>query len=264
MKMKMTMRKLFLIFTIIVAVSIGSFAVLWSSNPAREKETTLASQGIRLVGSAIVVDGSTETVKVKLGDMLIGNDDRLFRINELRKSHTGTMYVVVSWKSITKYSTYDEFIAEPYLSYATYELESFVNNRNIITADELREFYKKYSTDIALSLNKVESDKNAAMSQTIERNEAEAATATASIRLPRAPASAPSQAVEAAPVPAAPPQMEMPVAPPEIAPKVIEYRRTDDQTVQAYPTEQVIKPEEDIQQDTGRQIPIIEDDTSIE
>lgn len=230
------MNKLFAIFITIILVTIGSFALLWATNPTEEKDRVMATQGIRLVGSAVFYNAQNSTTpnKVKVGDLLIGSNERVYRINEIRKAQSNVIYVVVSWKYITKYSSYSEYVTQPYSNYATYELNSFAYNKSIITEPELSKFYEKYSKDL------------------IVRN-------TKNIR------KAPTSAAEPLGVAALPPspvvqeisttQDSAGIAPPESAPR--NYLRASDVETQAYSTAEVSKPSDldEIDQQKLKELP---------
>lgn len=148
------MKRIVAIFSALILLTIASFAILWAVNPKIEQENTLATQGIRLIGSAVVYtqSGLESPQRVKVGDLLIGSNEQIFRINEIRKGQTDRIYVVVSWKYITDYSSYDKYQAEPYSNYATYELNSFAFNKSIITNEELIKFFADYSASIEQQL----------------------------------------------------------------------------------------------------------------
>lgn len=145
------MRRIVAIFSLIILLTLGSFAILWAVSPDEEKDRVMATQGIRLVGSAVFynAENSTTPNRIKVGDLLIGSNEQVFRINEIRKSQSNTIYVVVSWKYITDYTTYAEYLSEPYTNYRIYELNSFAYNKTIIRESELARFYSTYSNDLA-------------------------------------------------------------------------------------------------------------------
>lgn len=145
------MNKLVAVFLSIILLSIGSFALLWAISPNEEKDRVMATQGIRLVGSAVFFNAQNSTTpnKLKVGDLLIGKNEQVFRVNEIRKSQNNSIYVVVSWKYITEYVSYSEYVSEPYSNYATYELNAFTYNKNIISEPELQKFYGTYSKDLS-------------------------------------------------------------------------------------------------------------------
>lgn len=146
------MKRIIAIFGLIILLTVGSFAILWAVSPDEEKDRVMATQGIRLVGSAVFynAENSTTPNRIKVGDLLIGSNEQVFRINEIRKSQSNTIYVVVSWKYITNYTTYAEYLSEPYTNYRTYELNSFAYNKTIIREPELARFYSTYSNDLAV------------------------------------------------------------------------------------------------------------------
>lgn len=145
------MKKIVAIFAMIILLTVGSFAILWAISPEEEQDRVMATQGIRLVGSAIFysAENSATPNRIKVGDLLIGSNEQVFRINEIRKSQSNAIYVVVSWKYITDYTTYAEYLSEPYSNYKTYELNSFAYTKTIITEPELAQFYSTYSEDLA-------------------------------------------------------------------------------------------------------------------
>jgi hypothetical protein len=144
------MKRITAIFSFIILLTLGSFAILWAVSPDEEKDRVMATQGIRLVGSAVFynAENSTTPNRIKVGDLLIGSNEQVFRINEIRKSQSNTIYVVVSWKYITDYTTYAEYLSEPYTNYRIYELNSFAYNKTIIRESELARFYSTYSNDL--------------------------------------------------------------------------------------------------------------------
>lgn len=157
------MKRLTLIFVLIIMATISTFALLWAVSPVTEKENVMASQGIRLIGSAVVVsaDNTLKPTRVKIGDLLMGTNEQIFRINELRKAQNNKIYAVVSWKYITSFLTYEEYIAEPYMNYKTYELNSFVFNKKVIVEADLVQFYANYKSKLAANI-KTESIKKVA------------------------------------------------------------------------------------------------------
>lgn len=146
------MNRIIAIFAAIILLTIGSFAVLWAISPEAEQDRAMATQGIRLVGSAVFYNTGNATTpnRIKVGDLLIGTNEQVFRINELRKSQSNTIYVVVSWKYITDYTTYADYLSEPYSNYKTYELNSFAYTKTVITEPELAQFYATYSSDLTV------------------------------------------------------------------------------------------------------------------
>ena len=150
------MKILIAIFLAIILATLGSFAVLWAVSPITEKENVMASQGIRLIGSAVVVsaENSLTPTRVKVGDLLIGSGEQVFRVNELRKSQNNKIYAVVSWKYITSFTSYEEYITEPYMNYKTYELNAFAFNKKLIQETELVQFYGNYSKNLANNIEK--------------------------------------------------------------------------------------------------------------
>ena len=145
------MKKIVAIFAMIILLTVGSFAMLWAISPEEERDRVMATQGIRLVGSAIFysAENSATPNRIEVGDLLIGSNEQVFRINEIRKSQSNAIYVVVSWKYITDYTTYAEYLSEPYSNRKTYELNSFAYTKTIITEPELAQFYSTYSEDLA-------------------------------------------------------------------------------------------------------------------
>ena len=47
------MKKIVAIFAMIILLTVGSFAMLWAISPEEERDRVMATQGIRLVGSAV-------------------------------------------------------------------------------------------------------------------------------------------------------------------------------------------------------------------
>lgn len=139
------------ILLICLFIAGATMAVLWADNPIREHRYVQATQGIRLVNNAIFYKAtdSTKENTLHVGDMMMGDQEQIFRINEIRKAQDGSIFVVVSWKYITKYTTYEQYQSQPYTNYSTYELNAFAFNKNLVTEEELESFYDKYSTQIA-------------------------------------------------------------------------------------------------------------------
>ena len=101
------MKKLFAIFLTMILATIGSFAFIWAMNPDREKQQTLATQGIRLLtGTDFATDSMGGKSSLQVGSLVLGSNEQIFRINEIRKTSDNSIYVVVSWKFITDYTTY--------------------------------------------------------------------------------------------------------------------------------------------------------------
>jgi hypothetical protein len=145
------MEKILAIFLTIIFATLSGFAVLWAVSPTREYNLTQSTQGIRLEGSAVFYNAS-DTSKpnvLHVGDLLIGDGEVVFRITEIRKSQDGTIYLIVSWKSITSYKTYAEYQAQPYRNHQTYELKAFTYDKHVLPHPELENFYKKFAQQIA-------------------------------------------------------------------------------------------------------------------
>lgn len=127
-----------------ILATIGSFAFIWAMNPDREKQQTLATQGIRLLtGTDFATDSMGGKSSLQVGSLVLGSNEQIFRINEIRKTSDNSIYVVVSWKFITDYTTYADFTAQPYVNYTTYELNHFMFGKTLIEATELAKFYDK-------------------------------------------------------------------------------------------------------------------------
>lgn len=124
---------------------------IWADNPDKENKYVQATQGIRLVNDAIFFSAidSTKSNTLRVGDLMMGDQEQIFRINEIRKAQDGSVFVVVSWKYITKYTTYEQYQSQPYTNYSTYELNAFAYNKNLVTELELQSFYDKYAEQIA-------------------------------------------------------------------------------------------------------------------
>lgn len=138
------MNKVVIIFASIILLTLSSFVIFWAANPKVEEETQ-SSQGIRLIGNAIFYNSENSEVpnKIKVGDLMLGEREQIYRINEIRKTNRDAIYVVVSWKYITAYKTFTEYQSEPYTNYKTFELNSFAYNKSVISNEELIKFYTK-------------------------------------------------------------------------------------------------------------------------
>ena len=142
------MKRLFAIFLIVVLTTIGSFAFIWGMNPDKEKQQTLATQGVRLLnGTEYATDTLGGKSSLRVGSLILGTNEQIFRINEIRKTSDNNIYVVVSWKFITDYTTYSEFTSQPYVNYTTFELNHFMFGKTLIEPSELSKFYEK-NTDV--------------------------------------------------------------------------------------------------------------------
>ena len=142
----MKSRTMGILMVIAILLSAVSFVVpMLISGPAKTTEQVSASQGIRVVGSTLYYDPGDSTVQrtLKVHDVLIGTNEQVFRINEIRKSHDKRIYLVVSWKYIFDYDTYEEYRTTPYRHIKTYDLESFMVNKQIINESDVQSFYEK-------------------------------------------------------------------------------------------------------------------------
>lgn len=143
------MKRTITIFLAIIGLSLGSFIILWATNPVTEKEQTQATHGIRMLGSTVIYTGpESNKTTLKVGDLILGSNEQVFRVIEIRKSQSGSIYVVVSWKFIMDYPTYQDFMAEPYGSYKTFEVVSFMYGKTIISDNDLKKFYVNYSSQV--------------------------------------------------------------------------------------------------------------------
>lgn len=217
----------------------GSLALIWAINPKGEEAQVQATQGIRLVGNAVFYN-STDSSKpnvIRVGDLLMGSDEEIYRINEIRKSQNNTIYIVVSWKILTNYTTFEDYQSDPYTDYRTYELNSFAYNKDVVTEDELEDFYLEY----AQQLDRI-------------RQEEEQRRLAAAPSAPRA--AAPSARV--APTPTAPTGPTAPISPSQQStPRSMadsSAQRTDAQQVQTYSIAEVAEPENVDQQALDRSV----------
>lgn len=159
------MTRIIIIFLLIVFLSIGAFAVVFFRTPSEERQETLSTQGIRLVGSAIIYTGGTNErpTSIKVGALVLGNNI-VYRVNELRQTRDGDTAVSVSWKYITRFNSYQTYSATPYNNAATYQLNQFLLDKKIIEESEIRKFY---NTVDKVAINAVDKDAtSAAMSDT--------------------------------------------------------------------------------------------------
>ena len=136
--------------TLIIGVATA-LAFIWGGNYKTIHEQSEQTQGIRLVGSAIVYssDDISGHLTVHVGDLLLGDSEEVFHINEIRKSEDGSVYAVVSWKYITRYTTFLDYESHPYTNYKTYELTAFIANKHVIVEKEVETFYEKFSEKIS-------------------------------------------------------------------------------------------------------------------
>lgn len=216
------MKRLIAIFVTIILLTLGSFAILWAISPEEERENVLSTQGIRLVGSTVVNTQGTSSIptRIKVGDLLMGNDERVYRINELRKGQTDVIYVVVSWKRINNYTSYEHYLSEPYSNHATYEIRAFAYNKTITTEADIRKFYADYSQSLK---------------EQIEEERERALTARAIMQQPETTEAPTASLIVAAPPPPPPPsQAAIPRSKPSIvnrestAYSVVELETPDD------------------------------------
>lgn len=135
------------IFFMILLVTVGTYTMLWAISPKAEHDRVMATQGIRLVGSTVVRQPNQpdKDLTIKIGTLFLGDSEKIFRVNEIRKSQSNEIYLIVSQKIITDYVSYEEYLTEPFSKYQTYKLEAFVVNKSIIGDDELFKFYTKYA-----------------------------------------------------------------------------------------------------------------------
>lgn len=144
----MNIKKTFAIFISIICASIASFALLWGINPITEKETAMSSQGIRLVGSTTIYSNENKFI-IKVGDIILSNNGKIFKIHELRRIHSGTIYIIVASKKLSDYSDYIAYQKAPYISNnQTYELKSFIVDKKIIDENEIIKYYNKYKRQL--------------------------------------------------------------------------------------------------------------------
>jgi len=223
-------------------LTLSSFAILWALNPSGEREQAQATQGIRLIGSAVFygADDTSTPSKIKVGDLLIGDNEQVFHVNEIRKSQNNTIYVVVSWKYITSYTSYDAYQSEPYANYKTFELNSFAYNKHVITQPELQDFYSKFSDQI----EKIEATRKAevviapaSQEHPVVLEEQVISGGAQPVTIVSAPPPPPAPAV---PPPVQADAMDQQRVTSQLATDV--YQRPQDRQVQAYSSAEVSKP----------------------
>lgn len=140
------MRKFWLSFSMMAILTVFTIFILLSVNPNKEKEMTIATQGVRLISSVAVnsnTNDATAQVRLTVGNLLLGSNNQIFRVNEIRKTQDDNIYLVVSWKFLTRYDSYQEFVSDPYMNYKTYEIRSFMYDKKIITENDITNFYNK-------------------------------------------------------------------------------------------------------------------------
>lgn len=235
--------KILAVFLAIFFCVGSAFVFIWADNPDKENKYVQATQGIRLVDNAVffTATDSTKPNTLHVGDLMMGDQEQIFRINEIRKSQDGSLFVVVSWKYITKYTTYEQYQSQPYTNYSTYELNAFAFNKNLVTSEELESFYDKYSDQIA----KINS-RRAAVATIVATSSATKPETTATKIAPQTgniPAPPPPAALAAAPTPAAKAAVvERAIIQGDVS-AIDDKRNTAHQEVQSYSSAEISQPE---------------------
>ncbi len=234
------------------AFIIGSiFVFMWADNPKKENQYVQATQGIRLVNNAVFFNraNSSEPHTVKVGDLMLGDQEQIFRINEIRKSQDGSIFVVVSWKYITKYATYEQYQSQPYTNYSTYELNAFAFDKNLVTEEELESFYDKYADQIA----KINLRRNVAATLAASATRQSENTATKiAPETGNTPTAPTAKALAAAPTPAAKAAViQRAIIESDIS-AIDDMRNTAQQEVQTYSSAEISEPD-NVDQETLNQ-----------
>lgn len=138
------MKKLSLIFGGLIMATILSFVVFLALAPLLNKEQTAATQGIRLVNSTTLStteDGIPSSIKV--GDMFSDPSGTIFRINEIRRTQAGTVYVVVSHKYLKNFNNYSDYLSRPYRNQTILDVKFFIQGKTPILEKNIELFYKE-------------------------------------------------------------------------------------------------------------------------
>lgn len=204
------MTKIILIFLGIVATTVAMFLAIIIMDPDKEKRGTLSTQGIKLVGSASVYANGPEAAptSIKLGALAMAKDRKIYRINEIRKTQDAETVVNVSWKTITKFSSYREYTAMPYTNSHVYPLGSFLLDKTLISEADIIKFYETFGPKELAALEK-QRNKNKSNSPVTDKQMANQAITSPELNMVATQASV----QPAAPVPVQPPAAAMPAAP---------------------------------------------------
>lgn len=138
------MKKLSLIFGGMVVMTVLSFAIFLAIAPLLNKEQTVATQGIRLVNSTTL--STTENGiphNIKVGDMFSDPSGMIYRINEIRRAQSGTVYVVISNKSLKNFNSYSEYLSRPYRNQMILDVKFFIQGKTPILEKNIELFYKE-------------------------------------------------------------------------------------------------------------------------
>lgn len=233
--------KIIAIFLAILFAIGTAFVFIVADNPSKENKYVQATQGIRLVDNAVfyTATDSTKPNTLHVGDLMIGDQEQIFRINEIRKSQDGSLFVVVSWKYITKYTTYEQYQSQPYTNYSTYELNAFAFNKNLVTDDELQSFYEKYADQIA-KIN----TKRAAVITTLSAKEPETTATKLTPQTDNLPKPPTQKALDAAPTAKAKAAVvEKAIIQNDVS-AIDDQRNTEHQEVQSYSSAEISIPDD--------------------
>lgn len=136
------MKKLILTFIGIVIVTILSFGVMWTISPIIEREKVIATQGIRLVNSTTLTNTAEGIpLVIKVGDLFSDPSGTIFRINEIRRTQTGSIYVLVSSKSLKSFKNYTDYLSRPYKDFYIVDLKYFIQGKSLISDSNIEKFY---------------------------------------------------------------------------------------------------------------------------
>lgn len=141
------------LFAILIGIIMGSlllFTLASFFNSDKEHQQVSATQGIKIVGSTTFyesTDSSTPKI-LKVGDFLLGKNEQIFNVTEIRKSFNNEIFVVVSWKYILDYTSYEDYKSTPYQNYKTYDLKSFIKDKSLISENDIINFYTKVQSSI--------------------------------------------------------------------------------------------------------------------
>ncbi len=147
------MKRLIFTFIGIIIITILSFGAMWAISPIIEREKVVATQGIRLVNSTVLTNTAEGIpMVIKVGDLFSDPTGTIFRINEIRRTQTGSIYVLVSSKTLKSFKNYTDYLSRPYKDFYIVDLKYFIQGKTIISDTNIEKFY----TDNLLKLEKLQ------------------------------------------------------------------------------------------------------------
>lgn len=156
------MKKLSMVFAGIVIMTILLFVLSLIVMTVIEREVPASTQGVLLIKSTTVptIDENVD-MQTRIGDTFWDASATVYRINEIRRTTTNTVYVLVSTKSLTNFKTYIDYLSKPYRGNMTFDVKYFIQGKMKVEDYDIEQFYmdNKIQLDTLIPVDEIDATK---------------------------------------------------------------------------------------------------------